>query len=345
MTPTADQRRSRPTIRDVAALSGASLKTVSRVVNGEPGVSDDLAERVRAAIAQLGYRHNLSASNLRRSNGKTASIGLLVGNIANPFSAAVHRAVEDVARRHGVAVLAGSLDEDHERERELVAAFSLRRVDGLIVMPAIGDQSYLADERRAGTAMVFVDRPPTFFDADTVLADNREGAATATAHLADHGHRRIAYLGDLQLISTAAERFQGYTDIVIRRGLDEHPDLVVHDLHDVDLAESATHALMQLADPPTALFCSQNLVTIGAIRSLRRLGLNRETALVGFDDFPLADLLEPAVTVVAQFPAEIGRIAAEELFRRLGGDTTPTRRHIVPTALIERGSGEIAPLG
>lgn len=336
-------RRPRPTIREVAALAGVSLKTVSRVVNEEAGVSADLADRVQEAINRLGYQRNLSASSLRRSDGKTATIGVLLKNVANPFSASIHRAVEEVARRRGVAVLAGSVDEDPVRERELIEAFSARRVDGLIIVPAGQDHSYLVDERRAGTALVFVDRPPSAFDADCVLTDNRAGAAAGVRHLIERGHRRIAFLGDLRTITTAVQRCEGYRDAIETAGLPIDDRLVVLDLHSDELARDAVRALMTGDSPPTALFAGQNLITIGAHRALRELALQHRIALVGFDDFLLADLLEPGVTVVAQHPSAMGELAAEELFRRMDGDRSPTRRHVVPTTLIERGSGEIAP--
>src|SRR5919106_5995407 len=153
-------RSARPTIRDVAALARVSVKTVSRVVNGEGSVSAELTTRVRRAIEQLEYRPNFSASSLRRTGGRPHTIGLVLEVLANPFSAAVMRAVEDVARHRGVIVLAGSLDEDPERERALVADFLAHSVDGLIIAPAGTDQSYLASQRRSGTPVVFVDRPP-----------------------------------------------------------------------------------------------------------------------------------------------------------------------------------------
>jgi len=178
-----EQGRGRATMKQVAALAGVSLKTVSRVVNGEPFVSPEVISRVQDAAQRLNYRPNLTASSLRRADGRTRTVGLLLENVANPFSAALHRAIEDVARERGVVVLAGSVDEDPVRERELVTAFSNRRVDGLIVVPSGGDQSYLAAERSAGTALVFVDRPPQFLDADVVLVANRAGAEAATTHL------------------------------------------------------------------------------------------------------------------------------------------------------------------
>ena len=165
--------RPRATIRDVAALAGVSLKTVSRVINGESGVSAELTARVRDAAERLDFRPNLGARSLRRSDGKTATIGLLLEDVSNPFSAAIHRAIENVARSRGVAVFTASVDEDPERERALVRALVARRVDGLVMVPAGGDQSYLHNEVRAGLSLVFLDRPPAYLDGDVVLAATR----------------------------------------------------------------------------------------------------------------------------------------------------------------------------
>jgi len=141
-------------MREVAALAQVSIKTVSRVVNGESGVSPRLARQVTAAAERLNYRHNLTASSLRRSDGRSATIGVVLEDVANPFSSALHRAIEDVAVTRGVLVLAGSSDENGERERLLVSAFASRRVDGLIILPSSQDHSYLLAERKAGTAIV-----------------------------------------------------------------------------------------------------------------------------------------------------------------------------------------------
>ena len=341
MDPLRDEARSRPTMREVAALAGVSLKTVSRVVNDEPGVSDDLVERVRRAARTLDYQPNLTASSLRRNDGKSKTIGLLLENVANPFSGALHRAVEDVARARGVLVFAGSLDEDHARERELATAFVSRRVDGLIVVPAGHDQSYLAMEQRAGTPMVFVDRPPTLLDADAVLTANEDGARRAVSHLVEHGHRRIAYLGDFATISTGVERYAGYAAALDRAGIAVDSAIVRHDLHTSEAARLALLEVLDVDDPPTAVFASQNLITIGAIRALRSRDLHRAVGLVGFDDILLADLLEPGLTLVIQDVAAMGVLAAELLFRRLDGDTAMSARHILETRLVTRGSGEI----
>jgi LacI family transcriptional regulator len=318
-----------------------AIKTVSRVVNGVPTVDAAIAARVREAADKLGYRPNLTASSLRRGDGRTATIGMLVEDAANPFSAALTRTVENVARERGVLVLVGSLDEDPARERELTRALIDRRVDGLVIVPAGRDQSYLISEQHSGTCMVFVDREAGLLDADAVVSDNRQGAITAVNHLLKAGHRRIAYLGDRASISTAAQRFDGYRHALDLAHIECDDDIVRHTGSSEESAIAATEQLLSLPNPPTALFTSQNFVTIAAVRALRALGLQDTVAHVGFDDFPLADILRPGISVIAQGVEQLGRTAAEMLFRRLDGDQSPTRTVTVPTRLIQRGSGEI----
>jgi LacI family transcriptional regulator, galactose operon repressor len=330
-------------MKEVATLAGVSLATVSRVVNDDGKVRPDLAEKVREAVALLGYRRDLTATNLRRADRQSASLGLVFDDVANPFHASLLRGVESVARTRGVLPLVGSSDEDPARERELAEAFLSRRVDGLIVVPAGRDHSYLRAEREAGVALVFVDRPPAFIDADCVLSDNAGGASAATAHLIERGHRRIGFLGDRTHIFTAAERLRGYREALSGHGIPYDPSLVRMDLHESAAASAAVAELMEGDQPPTALFSAQNLITIGTVQRLRALGLHREVAVVGFDDLTLADAVEPGLTVVAQDPHELGRLTAELLFARLDGDNGPTRRVEVPTTLIERGSGELVP--
>jgi LacI family transcriptional regulator len=334
-------RLSHPTIRDVAALAGTSLKTVSRVVNGEPGVSPELDKRVRVAIERLDYRRNLAASNLRRSGGRTRSIGLLLSNVINPLDGAIQRAIEEAALDRDVVVIASSIDEDAEREREMVGVFTARRVDGLIIKAAGHDQSYLTDQRRMSMSMVFVDRPPAFLDADAVVVDNEPGTARGVAHLIAHGHRRIAYLGALHTIVTAEQRVAGYRTALAAADLEPDDSLIHRDLQSSEQAHAVALQLLRGDNPPTALFAAQNMITIGVVRALRELDLHRTIAVVGFDDVPLFDLLEPAVTVLAQDPWAIGRQAAMTLFARLDGSAAPTRTHVIPVTLIERGSGEL----
>jgi LacI family transcriptional regulator len=330
-------------MRDVAALAGVAVKTVSRVFNDVPTVDPELADRVRSAANKLGYRPNLTASSLRRGDRRTGTIGLLLDNVANPFSGILQRAVEDVARDAGVQVLTGSLDIDPAREKLLARILIDRGVDGLIIMPVASDHAYLAVEQQAGTPMVFVDREPSLVGGDVVLTANREGAISGVAHLLHAGHRRIGYLGDSQRISTARDRFAGYTEALHAAGLQPDRRLVRHDLGTAEAAEVATGELLDAAPVPTALFTSKNVITIGAIRALRTRQLHTRVALVGFDDFMIADLLQPAITVVSQDPAEMGTRAARVLFERINGDDHGPLRQILPTVLIPRGSGEIAP--
>lgn len=333
-------------MREVATRAGVSIKTVSRVINQEANVSPELTERVEAAVRELDYRHNTAASNLRRTDQRTATIGLLLDDVANPFSATLHRAVETIAQQHETLVFALSSVDDPKQEKAMVHVLDARRVDGLITVPVSRDGGGLRYMQRLGKPIVFVDRLATFHEADSVVVDNRVGACTAVRHLAQFGHRRIAFLGDTPTIWTAAERYLGYVEGLAMEGIPLEPAFVHHYLRQPELTEAAVLALLQQPQPPTALFTAQNLITIGAIRVLQRLGLQERVALISFDDFLLADLLQPPVSVIAQDATKLGQVAADLLFARLGGDTQPPQQIVVPTRLIARGSGEIvAPAG
>ncbi|WHT23718.1 LacI family DNA-binding transcriptional regulator [Crossiella sp. CA-258035] len=323
---------------DVARLAGVSIKTVSRVVNDEPGVHPATAERVLAAIDQLGFRRNLSARNLRRGSS-TGTLGLILEDVANPFYSQLTRAVEEVARAHGRQVLTGSSDEDPSRERELALEFCARRVDGLLVVPAGMQHGYLVPEMRAGMPVVFLDRPAGDVVADTVLVDNIGGAAEAVRHLAEQGHRRIAFLGDAPDIFTAAERLRGFREGCARAGLQYPEDLVVMGPHDEHSVASALRRLLDGRNPATAIVSGNNRITVLLLRNFAQRP--QRPALVGFDDFELADLLSPPVSVVAHDVALLGRAAAELLFARLDGDNSPPRRVVLPARLVARGSGEV----
>lgn len=345
MSPTSVGSRRRATMRDVAALAGVGLKTVSRVVNNEANVSPETREKVDRAIEALSFEPNLGAGSLRREGGRTLAIGLILDAVDNPFSAAINRAVERVAATRRTAVFAASSDDDTGRERQLVAAFNRRRVDGLILTPYGPDQGYLQNEREHGTPLVFVDRLPHGLLADVVLTDNEAWTATATKHLIDHGHRQIAFLSDDLAIPTARDRRAGYQQAMIAAGLPVRPDFLVGGVVSEDIGATEVERLLGLDDPPTALVSGQNLITIGALRALHQLGRQHAIALIGIDDLPLADLLDPGVSVIAQDPAEIGRVAAERLFARIDGDTSLAETITVPARLIQRGSGEIRPPG
>jgi LacI family transcriptional regulator, galactose operon repressor len=328
----------RATMSDVARLAGVSIKTVSRVVNDEPGVHADTAERVLAAIQRLGFRRNVGALNLRRGSS-TGTIGLVLEDVANPFYSGLTRAVEEVARGFGRQVLTGSSDENAARERELALEFCARRVDGLIVVPAGLQHGYLMPEIASGTPVVFVDRPPGDVLADTVLVDNVEGASAAVAHLASHGHRRIAFLGDSPNIFTATERLQGFREGCAKAGIVYDDKLVAMGPHTEAGVAAMIRRILGGRSPATALLTGNNRITVHVLRAVA--GSTRRPALIGFDDFELADLLDPPISVVALDPGTLGKAAAELLFARLDGDTSPPRRIVLPVHLIPRGSGEV----
>ncbi|MFJ8046174.1 LacI family DNA-binding transcriptional regulator [Kitasatospora sp. NPDC096147] len=327
----------RPTMKDVAAAAGVGLKTVSRVVNGEGGVTEQTAARVREAIAALGFRRNDSARLLR--TGRTASVALLLEDIKDPFSSALTRAVEEVVWAEGCLLFTGSSGEDPARERELALAFCARRVDGLIVVPAGDDHRYLLPETESGTPVVFLDRPAAGIDADAVLSDNAGGARDGVAHLIRHGHRRIGFVGDQPHLHTAAERLRGYREAMAAAGLTVDQRWIDSGPSDPARVAAAVTRLTTGPEPVTALFTANNRITLAALHHLPAAP-SEAPALLGFDDLELAALLTPGLSVVAQDPAALGTAAARTLFARLAGDTTPPGRIVVPTRLIARGSAE-----
>jgi LacI family transcriptional regulator len=328
----------RRTMRDVAEAAGVSIMTVSRVINGQPGVLPETAARVEHAIRRLGYQRNDTARQLRRKGQPTQIIGMLVDDLANPFYGALARAVEDAARRRHYVVLIGSSHDSLEREREVVAAFCARQVDGLILVPVAGSHRFLASQMAQGIKVVCVDRPTAGLDVDRVLVDNRRAAQDAVRRLLERGHRRIAFLGDREDVWTISERYIGFRAALADLGLEPDPRLVRRGLRSRAEAAAAVTELLSQAQPPTALFTSNDLTTLGAIDTGRSAGV----ALVGFDDFALSDKLTPPVSVVAQDPAAMGATAAELLFARIAGDTSPPRELILSTRLVARGSGELA---
>lgn len=328
----------RPTMKDVAAAAGVGLKTVSRVVNGESGVSEATTARVRGAIEELGFRRN-DGARLLRQGSRTGSVGLILEDLADPFYSQLSRAVEDVARSHGSLLLTGSSAEDPARERELALDFCARRVDGLIVVPTAADHGFLAPELAAGTAVVGVDRPVTGLTVDTVLTANRRGVADGVGHLIRQGHRRIGYLGDNPAIFTAAERLAGYRQAMAHEGYEIAEPWVAMGRPEPVGIHLALDRMLSGPEPVTALMCGNNRTTVAVLRSLATRP--ERPALVGFDDFELADMLPVPVTVVAQDPALMGRMAAELLFRRLRGERAQVQCLEIPTRLVPRGSGEL----
>ena len=331
----------RPTMKDVASRAGVALKTVSRVVNREPGVTPETAGRVLGAIEELGFRRNESARLLR--TGRTATLGFIAGSWTDPDHMAVYQGVERMTREQGYLMYCGSTDSDPGREEGLALAMCARRVDGLIIIPAPGSHDYLMSEIEAGVATVFAlcppdMGPPELVRADAVLPDARGAAQTAIAHLAAHGHRRIGFIGGPAGEQRAALR-DGYAQAMAAAGLPADPAWQA-----LDAAALAGAGL-----PVTAVFCASQALTRAALRALAARGdgpsAERRVAVIGFGDFELADMVSPPVTVVSYDPVRIGHTAGELLLRRLAGQQAPPSLVEVPVRLVARGSAEFPPPG
>ena len=335
--PADDAPARRPTLTEVAALAGVSLKTASRALNREPNVAPSTGRRVRDAADVLGYRLNGIARELRRG-ATSALVGLVSGDLANPFYSAVASGVERELRQHGLLLVTANSDEDADLERSLVEAFLERRVRALLVVPS-GDHEHAWMTTTAGVPYVFLDRKPDGLDADAVLIDNVGGARAAGEHLLAAGHRRIALIVDLSRMAPQRARIEGFEAAMRAAGNEAWTPYLRTDVHDVWHAERAVHDLLALPSPPTALFTTNNRLTTGALRAMR--GLADPPALIGFDDFDLADVL--GTTVVAHDMTALGREAARLAFQRIGGHTGPARTIVIPTSLIPRGSGERSP--
>ncbi len=326
----------RATMQDVAAAAGVSPKTVSRVINLEPGVAPATVTRVHNAIAELGYRRNDLARNLRKGIS-LSSVGLVIESLANPLYAAAAQAVDEVAQRNGREILLTSSGGDPARERQLVSDLLRHGVDGLLIVPSADDYVFLEPDIRLGVRVVFMYQGTNTIGADVVSIDNAGASRRAVEHLVDYGHKRIAFIRNQTSFVSADSRYQGFRDATAAAGLPVDETLVRAVPTRVESAQAAVHRLMAEATPPSAILAESSPLTIGALRAIRES--SRKTALVGFDDFDLADLL--GISVVACDPGEVGRVAAELLFARLAGDSRPPQRIDVAMRLLARGSGEV----
>ncbi|GAA1009997.1 LacI family transcriptional regulator [Acrocarpospora pleiomorpha] len=327
-------RTRRPTMVDVAREAGVALRTVSRVVNDDTTVGAELAKRVHDAIAALDYRPDERARHLRL--GVTGTLGAAVRQLShvNP----VLRAVERAARAADLMVLAASTEDDERLERRVVESMCRRRFDGIVLEPIGADHGYLLPELAAGLCLVAVDRPVLGLDVDCVISDNAAGIQAAYAHLAAHGHRRIAYIGDDERIFTAQERATAFRACAAEAGA--ALDGMVHTgpIQPARIANALATALGG-PDPATAIITGNATISVEVVRSFD----DRRVAVVGFDDSELATLLRPDLTVVAQDDQAIGATAIDLLRARIADHNRPVHRVTVPVELLTRGSGEQPP--
>lgn len=331
----------RPTLAVVAEAAGVSLKTASRVLNREPNVADATRERVLDAAAALGFRRNAVAADLARG-GFSRLVGFITGDLANEFYSALASGIERELREHGLQLLTASSDEDPERESSLTGELLERRVGALIVTPAGADHTALRAEIAAGLTVVVVDRPATGMDVDTVVIDNRGGTRAATRHLLAHGHRRIAFVGDEPHLWTYQERSAEFRAVMAEAGVPGAERWLRSGAHDAAAARELVLELVAMPEPPTAVLAANNRVTVGTLQALRDAPGGASVAVVGFDDFELADLL--GITVVAYDAVEMGRRAAELAVARSADPDRAVELVVLPTRVVARGSGERPPV-
>ncbi|MGW9586293.1 LacI family DNA-binding transcriptional regulator [Microbacterium sp. NPDC055455] len=324
-----------PTVKEVARHAGVSPMTVSRTLAGGANVRPDLQERVLASVRELGYRRNENARILRPGQA-SGLIGVAITNLGNPYYGNFALGVEEVAAETGRRIVLGNTGGDPARERQLVADFLGRQVEGLVLVPAGGPSDHLQPERLGDVPLVLASRRIYGLDVDVVLLDDVGGAYCGTLALLDAGHTRIGYLGYVSSAFTGARRYEGYVRALEERGIRPDPDLVLREHEDAGPAGGGIRRLLDLAEPPTAIFSANNRNSIDALREIgRRLRSGATTgempALVSFDDFELAELMPVPVTIVGHDPRQLGREAARLLLSRLGSGA----RHDGPARIVE----------
>lgn len=332
--PPTDQTPRRPRLRDIAASTGLSIKTVSRAVRGERGVGDETRALVLAEAERLGFRPDDVAAGLRRKNQSTTTVGVTLGDVTNPFFAPMIRGIHGVAAAHQHLVLSADAENDADLERRVIGSLLAHRVAGLIVAPIGQDLRYLEHEASFGTPIVFVDSPPPGLDGlmDAVVTTNAESTRDGVAMLLARGHRRIGYLGHPRSGSGALERWRGYEQALQGAGLPADPALVRTGLVTEDDATVAARDLLSQPDPPTAVFTDNNRLCVGLlhVEGVARSDLD----ILSFDDVPLSTLF--GVSVIDSDPYEVGRVGATLLFERLADRARPAQRVVVPAELHAR---------
>jgi DNA-binding LacI/PurR family transcriptional regulator len=318
----------------VAELASVSVATVSRVLNGEPNVDPELRDRVQAAVAQLGYRPNRLARNLRRQ--QMEAIGIVVPDIENPHFAEMVRIIENTVLPLGYRVLVCNTDEDADRQAASLRMLADERVSGIVLSASdpAGDIGRLRD---LGIPVVAIDRALKDAAIDTVVADNVPAVNDATRRLIDAGHRRIAFVGGRTEVETGSERQEGYVTAMVAAGL--LPVLADGGFRR-DEAQVSVTALLRSEFAVSALVVANNLMTLGALAAIRECGLRvpDDIAVISVDNPPWAELLAPPLTVLAQPIRAMATRAVELLTRRIRGERFPVARDVYPLDLIVRRS-------
>jgi LacI family transcriptional regulator len=331
------------TIKDVARLSGVSSMTVSRVINGSERVSPETRQRVERAIADLGYVPSRLARGLIRQ--KTGTLALIVPDVANPFFTLIVRGAEDVARRSGYRMILADTRADLTIERDVIEEMLAHRVDGIMIAP-VSDRSkgHLQRLARFGVQFVLIDRTVHGIDSDVVVGDSAGGARRLVEHLISLGHRRIGFITESDEVSTARDRREGYEAALTAAGFPLDPGLIVRSTVDPPGGFEGMRRLLELKEPPTAVFTVNNLVALGAIEAVRAHGLEvpDDVALVCFDDIEYASRLYPFLTVMAQPAETLGTLGTQLLLERIEGRAPEQPRIVVLPAqfVVRQSSGD-----
>jgi DNA-binding LacI/PurR family transcriptional regulator len=322
-------------MRQVAERAGVSPATVSRVLNGRDNVRADYRARVLEVVAELDYRPNRLARNLRRQ--RADMIGVIVSDIENPHFSESVRAVEDAAYRRGYRVLLCNTDETADKQSAYLQMLAQERVLGVILSPSDPGDDEIAQLLDLGIPVVALDREVDDRRADAVVADNVEAARIATEHLVAAGHERVGLIAGPPDVETGAERLQGYREAMEAAGLEP---LVASGRFRIDDGRRATYELLGADPRPTALVAGNNLTAIGALKALREAELEvpGQMALVAVDDPFWAELIEPPLTTVAQPVRAMAHRAMSFLLERIEGKRIEARREVFGVELRRRSS-------
>ena len=334
-----------PSVRDVAERAGVSVGTVSHALNHPERVADSTLERVRAAIAELGFVRSETARRLR--HGGSSLVGVLVHDISNPFFTEAARGIEDRLREDNRVPMLGSTDSDPDRERELMSLLAGLDVRGVIVTPSTSTLDNLAVLAGRGIRIVLMDHPPISEELPTVSGDDVAGARAAVAHLVEFGHRRIGFVNGPLSVRQSIDRRDGVLAALSEAGLD--PAEVLREVeaasggqgYTADAGAVGAAELLRAAPPPSALFCANDQLAIGAMREIRRRGLAipDDVAIVGYDDVDIASELITPLTSVHVPMRDIGRAAADLLL----ADGSQVRHVSFAPELVVRASTAGAP--
>ena len=324
------------TIRDVARLAGVSISTVSLALNGTGPVSADTQKKVWDAANAVGYSPNPLAQSLKI--GRTRLIGMVVGDISNPFFGRMLKAVERAMLEHGHLLVVSDSGVDPERERAILETLVAQRVAGIILTPVGTSKEHIEFLQSLETPMVLVDHKLEGLEADTITSDNVLASAMLTEHVIRFGHRRIAHIAGNAGLWTAERRKDGFRSTMAAAGLDVDESLIVDGDFDGERAYAETMRLLTRADRPTAIIAANNVMALGALQAMIDLGFRcpEDVSLLTVDDVPWGNVIQPRITMVAQDVDEIARVTSDFLLDRIraGGAPMPARNHVLIPRLV-----------